>query len=166
MATVSELGTPTWSTHLPLLLAAILKSEGPVLEIGVGHFSTPILHSVCNALGRTLVSVESDRIWATQFMEQYGGGFHDFEFGFDCLERLSKQQWGAVLVDESPGSRRGETVKLFGDCADFLVVHDVQAADVAKALKDVKNDFTHWTDARYEVHAMILSKRKELPSVL
>lgn len=166
MATVSELGTPTWSTHLPLLLAAVLKTEGPVLEIGIGNFSTPILHAVCKAMGRDLVSVEDDRQWVATFADEYAGPQHEFIDGFDCLPALAERQWGVVLIDESPGTRRGETLKLFGDCADFLVIHDTQDATIAAALAEVSAGLQQWTDARYDVHATIFSKRRELPVVI
>ncbi len=166
MATVSELGTPTWSTHLPLLLAAVLNSEGPVLEIGIGHFSTPILHAVCKSLGRELVSVEDDPQWVAKFADEYENASHEFRNGFDCLPELSQVRWGAVLIDESPGARRGKTLDLFGETADFLVMHDTQAADVTRGLFGFSEGFKQWTDTRYEVHATIFSKRRELPAVI
>ena len=39
-----------WQSHLPALLACIAVTHGPVLELGVGHFSTPHLHALCGAL--------------------------------------------------------------------------------------------------------------------
>jgi len=39
-------------THLPALLACVSRTAGGVIELGVGHFSTPILHAVCEAAGR------------------------------------------------------------------------------------------------------------------
>jgi hypothetical protein len=52
-------------THLPLLMRAIINTTGPVLELGVGWNSTPVLHEACS--GRLLVSVENEPQWAENF---------------------------------------------------------------------------------------------------
>jgi hypothetical protein len=36
-----------WGSHLPSLAACLASSRGPVIELGVGHFSTPFLHAYC-----------------------------------------------------------------------------------------------------------------------
>ena len=50
------------ATHLPLLTRAFDESEGPVLEMGTGYFSTLYLDWLCSAFGRKLVSYESGDI--------------------------------------------------------------------------------------------------------
>ena len=34
-------------THLPVLMDIVSKTDGPILEIGTGVFSTPYLHWAC-----------------------------------------------------------------------------------------------------------------------
>ena len=47
-------------SHLPILLRAMKATTGPVLELGAGIYSTPILHALCQIEGRKLVTYESD----------------------------------------------------------------------------------------------------------
>ena len=52
-----------WATHLPLLVRMFDKTEGDVLELGMGYFSTMILKWLCEMSGRTLYSYESNKEW-------------------------------------------------------------------------------------------------------
>ena len=67
-----------WGSHLAPLIGAVASSKGPVIEIGIGHFSTPILHGLCKALHRNLVSLEQDVKWFEMFASQYGDEGHKF----------------------------------------------------------------------------------------
>ena len=49
---------PAWSSYLPLLIKVLQCSEGPVLELGTGLVSTPVLHWLCFDMGRELVSYD------------------------------------------------------------------------------------------------------------
>lgn len=48
------------STHLAVLMEAVRRTAGPVLELGVGLYSTPVLHWLCYPTNRRLVSYDSD----------------------------------------------------------------------------------------------------------
>ena len=39
-----------WATHLPALTATVAATSGPILECGVGIWSTPILHDTLTGL--------------------------------------------------------------------------------------------------------------------
>ena len=65
-----------FGTHTRLLWAAAKASQGDVLEMGTGAFSTPMLHNLTSAsAGRSLVSAETDSAWLSKFQEQ-GNGHH------------------------------------------------------------------------------------------
>ena len=51
-----------FGSHIRLLWAAAKASQGDVLEMGTGSFSTPMLHNITSA-GRRLVSAETDSGW-------------------------------------------------------------------------------------------------------
>ena len=60
-----------FGTHTRLLWAAAKASQGDVLEMGTGAFSTPMLHNLTSAsAGRSLVSAETDSAWLSKFQEQ------------------------------------------------------------------------------------------------
>lgn len=119
-----------WDSHLPLLLAAFEATHGPVLELGVGHCSTPLLHALCHATKRPLLSLESNVVWRDQF-----GGLETAEHEIRLLDGWSgwesayaEQDWGLVFVDESPSEHRAEVLaKVAG--STVAVVHDAERKD-------------------------------------
>jgi len=104
---------------MPMLLMAIGATRGPVLEIGVGHFSTPQLHYLCAGMNRRLVSVEQAKDWHDEFAVKYGRtSLHSFRHGeyMDVLPELAKLTWSVVFIDHSPGGKsRSYVFELFID---------------------------------------------------
>src|ERR1019366_4837505 len=56
-----------YATHLAPLVACIRHTQGAVIELGCGDYSTPILHHLCP--GRLLVSADSNRAWLGRFAD-------------------------------------------------------------------------------------------------
>jgi hypothetical protein len=50
----------SWGSHIPFLIDVFNNSVGSVLELGIGVFSTPLLHSLCIDNKRMLVSYENN----------------------------------------------------------------------------------------------------------
>jgi hypothetical protein len=119
------------ASHLHLLLACVAATSGPVLEIGIGHTSTPCLHSVCCAAQRPLVSLESDPDWLAQFSEWDRDGH---VLGVDDQSAIAEarrgyqgQRWSVVFIDDSPGAEaRAEQLNWFLPIADYVVMHDCE----------------------------------------
>lgn len=110
-----------WTSWLPALGYALARSGGPVLEVGIGHFSTPFLHEYCNADGRLLISVEAHEQWRASFNRTYANGFH--QFTHSVPKDISP--WGAAFIDSSPGgAARAELFSLLLPISEFVVVHD------------------------------------------
>ena len=117
-----------WGSHLPMLAACVAATSGDVLELGVGDFSTPVLHALCGATGRNLVSVEDDMAWchklALRFTTQdwhkfYNNPYDDFHRGFP------NRNWSVALIDNSPGGeRRAKDFILLLPRTEWVVVHD------------------------------------------
>jgi hypothetical protein len=53
------LGNPNFGTHTTPLVTAIMHTSGPVLEMGCGDYSTPMLHAILAKQGRFLLSRSS-----------------------------------------------------------------------------------------------------------
>ena len=68
-------GQGEFGTHARLLWAAAKATQGDILEMGTGAFSTPMLHNLTGSVGRRLVSAETDSAWLSKFQEQ-GLGHH------------------------------------------------------------------------------------------
>lgn len=109
-----------YQSHLPALLACIVSTSGTVLELGVGHFSTPQLHALCGALGRRVISVESDSEWREHFRSRYEGITHWFKRDISMPGR-----WSVAFIDHSPGGEnRAKAFKELIEFSDYVVVHD------------------------------------------
>jgi hypothetical protein len=118
-----------WGSHLPALIACASATDGPILEVGVGYYSTPILHALCQGSERRLMSVDEDLDFAENFKSTYARPWHGFTYSPDyaVLADLAKEQWSVVFIDNGkspPGARRGADAALFARSATFVVVHD------------------------------------------
>jgi hypothetical protein len=110
-----------YGTHLPVLLEWVFKTDGPVLEIGAGSFSTPILRYLLD--GRILVTVEPVSDWQDHITGQC------WSFAPQCDHHWCKTldvafevcpQYDVILVD-GPMPRDLKALKGRGK---IIVVHD------------------------------------------
>ena len=56
-----------WQSHRPILEHYARKTDGPILELGIGDGSTPLLHEICKDKNRFLISVENDPAWRDKY---------------------------------------------------------------------------------------------------
>lgn len=115
------------ATHLPFLLACLRKHPGPMLELGMGLFSTPLFHTFV-AGGRYCRSVETNPAWAARLKALWEGvpmeGEHEVVLiGADEMAPLEDRHWSVALVDHE-GRRRAPDLTRLKDRADLIVVHD------------------------------------------
>ena len=115
----------SFATHLPALAGCVAHTDGPVLELGSGLYSTPVLHAMCQ--GRELVTTDSNAAWLDRlrYMESDTHRFVHVE-DWERLPLLDRD-WSVALVDQSPGRSRARTIARLKDRAEFIVVHDSQA---------------------------------------
>lgn len=132
------LGDPNFGTHLTPLITAALYTQGPVLEMGSGDYSTPLLHAICSVDKRLLISADTDKKWLS-FFTDLETSWHQFvyvpvyeddwsqnpkPFMWDAIG--NNIRWGVVFIDHRPGERRAIDIKRFKNQADIIVVHDTQ----------------------------------------
>ena len=93
-------------THLPVLRHMVGITTGPVLEMGMGYNSTPILHELCP--NRLLVSLDSEAEWVEKF-----AGFRSATHKIktepnwdDTTQYLKSVLWDVILIDHHPCERR------------------------------------------------------------
>lgn len=115
------------ASHLPLLVRALdLSGKGDVLELGMGLYSTPVMHWLCELQKRRLVSYDSDPKWFKK-NEQWKTNWHEVHLVNEWRDLdLSTQRWSVVLVDQKPTPRRRDSIRQLAQCADFIVVHDTE----------------------------------------
>lgn len=113
----------SYFSHMPVLSAAVLKTAGPVLELGAGLGSTLLLHGLCGTMNRELVTIDSDEEWLRKFMN-FGRSWHQLRLvdHFINLPEYS-QNWGLVFIDHGIALERGESLSALRD-APMIVCHD------------------------------------------
>jgi len=116
------------ASHLPVLVRAFDLSEGDILEIGTGYFSTNVLHWMCETTGRKMISYEMDPKWYER-AKRFQTDFHDIIFvkDWDAIP-LDKKHWGLAFIDHAPHTRRAIEIERLKDLADFIVAHDTEPA--------------------------------------
>jgi hypothetical protein len=119
-------------SHLPILMKIMAITDGPVLELGMGLFSTPFLHWACYDAQRKLVSCENKKGFIDMFVfndpREVGNNYKYHEVIFvensDWDKVDLSEHWSVVLIDHNPGPRRREEMKRLANNADYIVVHD------------------------------------------
>lgn len=122
------------ATHQRLLVASVLRTTGPILELGVGWYSTPLLHEIGRATGRPVVTIDNNNDWLAQFQCLDSAGHDVILIGWwgDLIEVLNKRtghkRFGAVFVDQGQPADREYTIRalLADERADVYVMHDTE----------------------------------------
>lgn len=112
-----------WSNHRFLLWHALEATKNlklPVLELGCGNGSTPYLQQYCKDNGLVLRSYDYNKEWADKF-----GATHVTDWSEDVNWNT---RYSVVLVDESPGEHRKESLRLLNKNAMIIVCHDSEPA--------------------------------------
>lgn len=156
-----------WGSHIPPLMACLGASTGSVLELGVGHFSTPMLHAYCKGSKRKLVSVEDHDDWFNWFASIYRNDWHkiinaDYS---DVVPILAKDKWGVSFIDNSPGGKRrlDDFVSLIG-VSDYVVVHDYHGENEEAISPVLKCEhIKHFIYTLANPPTLIASKTSEIP---
>lgn len=121
-----------FGSHLPVLMRCLELTDGPVLELGGGLYSTPFLHWACFRSGRHLVTMEKHEVYY-EYLEQYRRDWHEVEFVEDWGEmNVTRMNWGIVLVDHDPLERRPIEARRVKDCAEYVVFHDATERGAGK----------------------------------
>jgi hypothetical protein len=118
------------ATHQRLLVGSALRTTGPILELGVGWYSTPLLHEITTVQRRRLLTVDNNRDWLAQF-ECLGNEYHSLHLvGWwgEMYEGVipAKASFGLVFVDQGQPIEREYAVRRFLNRADVFVLHDTE----------------------------------------
>lgn len=112
-------------THLPLLVRMFDKTEGDVLEMGTGYFSTLVLRWLCEMSGRKLVSYEGNKKWYDRIMKK-PKPFHEIIYCPNWDEAKIERPWGLAFIDHGPNNRRHVDIARLANYADVIVIHDTE----------------------------------------
>jgi hypothetical protein len=155
---------PNWSSHLPVLIKVLNISEGPVLEMGMGLFSTPVLHWLCLDQKRTLVSYDNNTEYFNQ-NKAFETDLHQIIFIEDWDKaNIENVHWGLVFIDHLPDERRKVDIKRIANNADYIVVHDSEEKNEYKYhFSEIYSLFKYRFDyRRQKPYTTVLSNFKDL----
>lgn len=121
-------------THIPILSALVLKTEGPIVELGAGHYSTPLLHFLCKNNKRTVVSVDTSRVWNEFFETRFKSDNHKYYctnnklISVDFLRKSEWKDtvWAVAFIDCGPDADRRRCVEALRNKAKYIIVHDAE----------------------------------------
>ena len=119
-----------YGTHQPILIEALKRTSGDVIELGTGDFSTPQLHKLCKNSNRKLVSIDTDEQWLNRYRNLENKNHkiilqNKFEkYHWDCP--LLFKKYGLALVDNAPGESRVSNIRKLKTKTDVILAHDSQ----------------------------------------
>lgn len=115
-------------SHLPILIAAVnataKRHNNAVLEVGMGLSSTPVLHWLCTAQKRQLLSLENDPNWHEP-NKRFENQFHKVELISDWDKApIDDTMWSVALIDHRPALRRKDEAIRLKNNAYLILLHD------------------------------------------
>lgn len=154
------------ATHLPLLAAVVASTRGPVIELGMGDYSTPLLHLLCR--DRLLISADADEQWIRRF-EQFRSANHLLHLVGDWsrFAAVDDQAWDVAFVDCSPSTARVGLIERLRGRTRHIVVHDTETDTEAAgvyAVDGVLGRFRYRSD--YQIvrpHTTVVSDVEPFP---
>ena len=154
-----------YTTHITMLMKVLEISKGDVIECGGGIFSTPLLHWMCKAMNRKLISYEQD-------LEYY-----NFERAFQSRQHIIRfvEDWdaipipkhvGMVFIDHHPPERRMIETLRFKDVTDYIVIHDTERTTREYNRPEVFEQFKYRYDWKAcKPHTSVLSNFHNLSNL-
>lgn len=156
-----------YGTHMAPLITAVINTNGPVFEMGCGDYSTPMLHAICTAQHRQLLSTDTSKEWLKYFTDMENE-YHKFiyvpVYDDDWLlnpkpekwDEIGNQSWSVVFIDHRPGERRKVDIERFKNTAQIIVVHDTET--MGYGYEPILKSFKYRYDyKRYNIYTTLVS---------
>ena len=142
-----------YATHQRLLVKYMMQTTGPVIELGAGNYSTPILHEIAAAQGRPLTTVDNNPEWLNRFKVFESAG-HTLTL-LPSWDDFQPESYGLAFVDHAdpPGHQRWIQVEKLLPVAGVIVIHDTEDdlygyARLIDQIDVIDEDTTHKTHTR------------------
>lgn len=121
------------ATHQRLLIASCMRTCGPILELGVGWYSTPLLHEIAQAQRRIVITIDNNYDWLALFSNNLKSEHHIFhkvgcwdELIPYLIDRKGLLPFSVVFVDQGQPCEREYAVKSLLPWANLFVMHDTE----------------------------------------
>jgi hypothetical protein len=143
-------------SHLPVLMKVVAMTTGPILELGCGAFSTPILHWSCFPTRRRLVTYENHPAYYADLLEGVAenkrniqNDFHEVHLITDWLALDLAEPWSVVFVDHSSEHGRCPEIQRVTH-AEYVVVHDTERDPGSVKLRQFQREVLPLFKYRFE----------------
>lgn len=151
------MSSDSYATHQKFLKWYINKTQGDIIEFGIGHGSTGFILDIIKNTNRKLISLENNRIWFDQMQNLYPpSNNHEYIFVEDwekTINSLDKNAYSIVFIDQSPWIARKWTLDYFKDTADYIILHDADYFPTnnffGKLISDFEFDFSNLFNSYY-----------------
>lgn len=131
-------------SHMHMLIRIVERTtDGPILELGAGQFSTPILDVMCAEKNRKIVTYEAHPKYY-EVLKTYESCYHEVHFveDWDRID-IDHLLWTVALVDHNPLSRRRvEVDRLIGN-ARYVITHDSEHPDNNVEFYSKNSEYRH-----------------------
>ena len=118
----------SYSTHLPWLAACFMHTTGLVVEFGSGDYSTNMLHALCAATGRPLITVETDKQFVKRFLGDLDGAdMHNFMQPSEYVGADIEPFVGLAFIDCEPPEQRGLLLEQYRKRTQIIVCHNTES---------------------------------------
>lgn len=121
-----------------------MRTEGTILELGCGWYSTPILHEIAVAQKRLLVTIDNNNDWLTEY-KSLECEFHRLHLVGWWGDMPLEQRYGLAFVDQAQPCEREYTTRKIYDLVNVFVFHDTEegpAYGYNRVLSMFKHQFT------------------------
>lgn len=145
-----RIASKNYSTHMPVLIKVLLASEGTVVEIGGGIYSTPFLHWMCKFQNRKLVTYENHPDYY-EYEKRFQSNLHRVKFVKDWDDIDMPKHISVLFIDHHPSNRRSVDTIKYKDTADYIVIHDTERDDESYDYSRIWPHFKyvyHYRDAK------------------
>ena len=121
--------SPRHGSHLTTLLKCVMSTDGPVLELGTGLYSTIVLNAAL-PYDRLLLSFETNAEWFKQLGDLERPGHQLF-----CLASFDEMYtniafmtngFDVIFIDHAPAERRKTDIAKLANDRSLFVVHDYE----------------------------------------
>lgn len=121
--------TEAYYTHRPYLSRELsrLKDQAKILELGVGHGSSLLIHNYCKDNNCFATSFETNKQWFDDMKEQY----QLMNYKFNLIESWSNFDeifidsfYDLVFVDQSPWEARIDSMDYLASKSNVIILHD------------------------------------------
>jgi hypothetical protein len=112
-----------YGSYMPVLIQALRKTTGDVIELGGGVYSTHYLHWICTLDKRVLFTYENSKEWY-DWIKDYKNIWHYIFYVENWKLASLDHDWDVALVDLSPNEMRVEMIEKLQNNTKYIIIHD------------------------------------------